>query len=251
MRVKNVSGSTKTYVGQQLTNNQEYDIPAQDLHKWQGDTLVITDGSSGALLIGDGTAYKAAGAEAINFLLGADTTPKDTDGSIIQRPKAAKAGWSYQLHGISIATSTIGGFYNKDDAGNDLGFVTLKLYDVNGTEITTQGTADTDCVKTQVDWCVNHEMEIIGGSLYQSEPPTTDIYFWCKAAPGIANIMFAQGGINLKNVGIGGAINADGRASKYLHPSVPVAGVNKFRLIFKHNAGVKHNTQMLFDLFKP
>ena len=251
MRVKNNSGSTKIYLGQELANQQTYDIPAQDLHKWQGDDDVIADGSSGDLLIGDGSVYKVAGAEAINFLLGVDTIPKDADGSIIQRPKAAKAGWSYQLHGVAIKTSDLSGFYNKNDSESDLGFTTIKLYNSSGTEITDQSTADTDCVKTVIDWCTNHEMEIIGGALYQSTPPDSDLYFWCKAAPGIANIMFVQGGVNLKLVGSGGIVNADGRASKYMHPTVPVSGINKFRLTFKHAAGVKHEMQMLFELFKP
>jgi hypothetical protein len=251
MKIKNATISSGVWAGQTIAAGSYYTIPQAELHRWQNDSTVLADLSSGSLLLNDDTNDIPDVATAINFLLGKDTTPKDVEGSPILRQKAAKAGWYYQLHGLEFTTSTIGGFHNKDKDGNDLGFVSMKLYDINGTEITDQPTADSSCVKTQIDWMVNHEMEIIGASLFQNTAPATDIRLWVVAAPGIANLNFVQGGANLKFAGTGHAINADGRVAKYLHPSIPMAGVNKFRMVLKHDAGIKHGAMFLFDLFRP
>jgi len=69
MRVKNTS-TEKTYCGQTLATNQEYDIQSTELTRWQSDDSVVADLSTGLLLVGDGNTYQTAGAQAVNYLLG-------------------------------------------------------------------------------------------------------------------------------------------------------------------------------------
>ena len=71
------------------------------------------------------------------------------------------------------------------------------------------------------------------------------------AAPGIADIHFGTGGINLKHFPAGSIGDADGESAKYMHPTNPVAGANKFRLILEHEVGMQHTFQIIFRLFKP
>lgn len=70
MRVKNISGTTQIWVGQTLTDDQEYDIPVQDITNWQSNDKVIVDLAAETLLIGDSNTYKATPSEAIAFLMG-------------------------------------------------------------------------------------------------------------------------------------------------------------------------------------
>jgi hypothetical protein len=70
MRVRNDTGLTKTWAGQQLTNGQEYDIEANELNKWRTNDVVIQDISSLDLAVGDGATYQATSAAAISFFLG-------------------------------------------------------------------------------------------------------------------------------------------------------------------------------------
>jgi hypothetical protein len=249
MRVKNMSGESQVWVGQTIEDGATYDIEAGELFKWQQDDDVMSDLSSGDLEIGDGTSYKAPGAAAIQFLLGADTLPKDATGRPISRIAITQDGFAAQFHAIGFCTSKLNAVYNKDDAGNDLGFATAKFYDSEGVELTTQEDIDTDCVKTVISWMPTHDYDIVGGQLMQSGPPSTNIYLWVKALPGILNLMFAQGGMNLKLAGQGGIADFDGRASKFL-PYTGGAGTNKFQLIMKHDAGVQHELQLVFELFK-
>ena len=181
--------------------------------------------------------------------------PKDTSDVPLSRTTVTKIGWHFQLHSIEITTAKWNGFHNKKINPitlviSDLGFVTYKLFDASQAQITDEANI-ADARITQMDWCVDHEMEIVGAIFSQNNAPTTDIYMWTFAAPGIANVPFGQGGLNLKLIGTGGTVDADGKAAKYLHPSIPMAGINKFRTILKHDAGVQHTFQLSYKLFKP
>lgn len=172
----------------------------------------------------------------------------DSQGRKITKPAATSIlSGAYQLHAVEFTTSKLNSIYNKNDSGVDLGFSTVKLYKEDGSEITTEGEENL-AVKTVVDWMTTHPLEIIGGSLYHAVPPTSDCRMWIVAAPGILNVTFGQGGINLKHVGAGSTVRADGRATKYL-PIVP-GGINKMRLTFRHSQGLVYNAMMLFELFK-
>lgn len=250
MRVKNVSGVTKVYVGQTLTNNQEYDIPNSDLFKWQDDSTVIADLAALTLLIGDGVTYKSTASEATKFLLEVDSTPKDASGRPLSRIATTVDGWHYQPHWVEFETSKLGSVYNKNESEADLGFTTIKFYDSNNAELTEQAAIDSNCVKTVVTWMPTHDYEIIAAKVFQTTTPNTDVRFWVVGLPGIANIRFAQGGINLRFLGLGAAVDTDGRSSKYLKYNNPIPGTNKFQVVLIHNAGLQHKVAMLWEIYK-
>lgn len=249
MRVKNDSGSNQTWVGQTINNQATYDIQASELHLWQADSKVLTDLGNLDLLIGDGTTYKSTSAEAINYLLGADTTPKDLSGRPIQRAAATIDGWHYQINSLEITTSDKDGYYHKDENGDDIGFVTHKIYDSNGTEIT-DAANEGNAVKTCVWFRPSHSYELIGAIFSQNSVPSTNMRLWVTGLPGIYNVKFGNGGINLKHLGSGTFQVADGRASKYLAYNSQAVDANSLKLTIKHDAGTQHTFQLHFELYR-
>ncbi len=177
--------------------------------------------------------------------------PVDAEGASVSRGKAAKAGWKAQFHSIRISTATVGGVYNKNKSGQDIGFCTYTMYDVNG-----QVTADVvQCVKTVVTWEPTHNMEIVGGRLLQRSAPTTDVWMYVTAAAHIpaqygGSVTFTDGGINLYDVGDGGETDFDGRAAKFVAYD-PINHSGRFEILLKHDAGVQHSFSLIFELFKP
>lgn len=249
MRVKNNKETSDTWAGMTIAAAGEYDLQASEIFKWQSDDKVIADLTSGDLLIGDGVNYKSGASDAVNFLIGADTEPRDVTGRKIVRSAITNEGWAAQFHALSFQTSKLNSVYNKDENGNDLGFTSLKLYDANGAEIT-DAQNEASAVKTVVDWQPNHDFDIVGGQLFQAAAPSEDVYLWVIALPGILNLKFSQGGVNLKLSGGGGIADFDGRASKFM-PYNGGMGTNKFRLVIKHSAGFQHELQLVLEIFKP
>lgn len=198
------------------------------------------------------------GQEAIDYLVVIERSNyynKDSNGSDLSRGKITTTGWHLQMHAVEVNVGTWNGFRNMSIdpttlVETDHGFVTFKLFDSGRAQITNPLLFATACY-TQIDWTTNHEAGIIGAIFTQAGPPASDIYMYTIGAPGIANIRFGTGGINLKCIGIGGVIDADGKAEKYIHPSLPMPGLNKFRTIFKHNAATQHQCQIIYKIFKP
>lgn len=174
----------------------------------------------------------------------------DEEGATISRPKAAKKGWKAQFHSIRISTSTENGVYSKKRDGTDTGFCTYTMKDSQG-EVTID---PQQCVETIVTWEPQHDMEIVGGQALQKEPPNSNIWMWVTAAAHIpemfgGNITFTEGGINLQDIGVGGVVDFDGRASKYIKYD-PQNHSGTFEICLKHNAGVQHSFTLIFELFK-
>jgi hypothetical protein len=249
MRVKNDSGSEQIWCGQTIANGSHYDVSVGELFKWQSDDKVITDVGNLDLLVGDGSSYKDNSSDAINFLLGIDTTPKDLSGRPIQRSAATIDGWHYQINSIEITTADKDGYYHKDENGNDIGFITHKIYDSNDAEIT-DAANEGNAVKTCVWFRPNHSHEIIGAIFSQASAPNSNIRMWVTGLPGIYNIKFGNGGINLKHIGVGTFQIANGRASKYLAYNAQVVDANSFKLTLKHDQGAQHTFQIHFELYK-
>lgn len=181
-------------------------------------------------------------------------TPKDADGAQIIRPKAAKAGWAYQMHSTSFYTSQLDSVFSyKINPVTRLrtptGFITSKFYDADNVELTEPPQMNR-CVWSVYDWCPNFEMELIGGKLTQRVSPDTDVYLWMHLAPGILNYPFLEGGVNLELVNSASMIVADGRVSKYMHPTLPMPGLNKFRTTILHPPGFVHEMQCIYEFFK-
>lgn len=175
--------------------------------------------------------------------------PVDDDGAMYVRRKQTKAGWNYQVHVLEITTAS-GVKNDKIDpvtlVKSSLGFCTFKMYDVNREETVVPALA----VTTVVDWMVNYDMEIIGAILAQGSAPASDLYLHIYGAPGIANIPFTTGGLNLKHYSNGAMPEADSGATKFLSATLPVAGANKFRIICDHGLGVQHSFSLAFRIFK-
>jgi hypothetical protein len=255
--VKNTHATeTQSWVGQDIDAGEYFLIETNKLHRWQQDTAFLIDLASGLAVIAsandsneDITDYSAA----LNYLNNTIVEERDSDGASLSRTKVTQTGWQFHLQGVEFATSTLASIVNKDKDGDDLGFSTIKLYDDEDTEITVQATADTECVKTVVDWEPTFDYEVIGGAIKMTQDTTEDIYVYVIAVPDLTP---AQGGsknfvccVNMKFIKGGDEVKADGRSSKRLDYNATYH-TNKMRIIMTHDAGIKCDFLMVFEMFK-
>jgi hypothetical protein len=177
----------------------------------------------------------------------------DTDGATIHRAKAAKAGWTYHMTAPEFTTSLLGSLYHKDISLNNLNEASVKFYDANNTELTTQESCDTDCVKTVFTFEPTWDYEIIGGTIKTANDVTDDVRVWVVAVPDVpanmggSKIMVQN--VNLKYVDPNNGIEADGRASKYMAYNATYH-TNKLQLIVRHPAGHKLAMMMAFEVYR-
>lgn len=254
--IHNVSGGEKTYRGVPIADNAYYLIEGANLTWYQTSDDIMADLASDEIrMSADGASdYSTSPAANISFLLGSAPYPTDTDGAQLTRTKMTKTGWHYQCNAVQWETSKLSSNYNKDKAGSDLGFSAIKFYDDEDTELTVQGDLDTDCVKTVITFEATHDIEIIGGILYQSEQPATAVRIWVTAVPDLTveqggSVPFCQGGINLAMMGTGQIYSVDGRTPKHM-PYNATYHTNKFEITCLHGAGVQHEIMMVFQLFR-
>jgi hypothetical protein len=176
----------------------------------------------------------------------------DTDGAPLSRIKVAPTGWSFNYRMIEIQLSTVGGISNLDVNGNDVGDASIKLYDANNTLITDpaqQGNA----VKTVVDLEPPYNICVAGGCLRMDTKPASDVTLNVIAVPDVpaqygGSKVFIQN-VNLTYIYGTIGLNADGRAAKQLNYDV-VHHTNKFRFIFKHDAGYQFWCAILMEIYK-
>jgi hypothetical protein len=175
----------------------------------------------------------------------------DTDGAAIVRVKAAQKGWTFNMVGIEAATSTLNSLYSKHFDGTTRSSLTCKYYDVSDVEITDPAN-QLNAVKMVLDYEPTYNYEIIGGKIQQASIPGSDLRVWVVAVPDIPS---GSGGskemascVNLKFIQPGDAVNADGRASKFMTYDATYH-TNKLRFIFKHAAGLQHNVSILLETF--
>jgi hypothetical protein len=188
------------------------------------------------------------------------STPKDSDGSPLQRIKITTTGWHYRLHGVEFETSKLSSIEENKASGAAFGFTALKFYKLdNGSEVEITGGdlnqtfLDANCVKTVMDWEPTHDYEILGGLLKQIEKPTENVRVWVVGVPDVPE---AYGGskefvtnVNMLYIGDLDGVKVDGRAPKYLTYSSSLH-TNKMRLIVRHSVGFKHKIMMVFEIFK-
>lgn len=246
------------YAGQEIQNGAYYQIQGNEALAFrQSETLLTDIASTIAIVSTEGNANghlspSAGLAQLFKNLVSVEQVDPDT-GMVSISPKWAPAGWLQVYHEIEFKTSQIGSVHDKDKDNVDLGFTTLKFFDVNDVELTDQNVIDTDCVLTQIDFMPDHDYSIKSGQIAQIESPTSPLYVWAFAAPGIANTIFCEGGINLEYVGPKTLVGLDGTAASrlnYSHPQLGAgAGTNKIRFICRHNAGLKHRIQIIFEYF--
>jgi hypothetical protein len=255
--VKNDTGSAKTWVGQEIAAGTYHLIPTNDEMAWANDAVLYTAILDAEAIVSNTNSsggHITDAVQAINFLK--DIVPMDVDGSPLYRMKITKTGWHYQVHSMEFTTSKLNSVYDKNSAETSFGFHTLKFYKADGSEITSGVQADLDayCVKTIIDWEPAFDVELIGGTLYQSAIPTTNIRMWVTALPDIpvaygGSVPFVTGGLNLKLMELGRVLDIDGKTPKLL-PYSATNHTNKMRIILTHDAGVQHDLLMMYKLFR-
>jgi hypothetical protein len=250
--IKNNTQSEQNWL-RTFAPGEEYTVPTDNslIQKYSVLESVLVAIANGDASIGNGTEFFSSVSDQLNWLKNIDSSPRDADGAVINRVKAAKAGWKAQFHSMRITTATASGVVSKKRDGTDVGFCTYTMKDANGDTTAVVG----DCVETIVTWEPSHDMELVGGQLLQKEPPTSDILMWVTAAAHIpaqygGSIAFTEGGINLADIGIGGVVNFDGRVSKFIAYDATYHS-GRFEIALKHSAGVQHSFTITFELFKP
>jgi hypothetical protein len=260
-KFKNNKTEVDTWVGMMIEPSAYYEIEDRELFRWQNNSKVLSDIASGNGIINNGSEDIVDIAKAINFLKDSDSSPRDSDGSPLQRAKVTNTGWHLQLHGIEFETSKLSSERSKKPDNTDFGFLSMKFYKlVEGVETIISGAdlnqefLDSNCVKTIVEWEPTHDIEVVGGFLKQIVIPSEDIRTWVVAAPDVPAV---YGGskpfcvnINLRYLGLEDGLRVDGRASKSMTYSA-IYHTTKLQLIFRHPAGFKHSLHMIFEIFKP
>lgn len=233
--------------------NEQYTIPNDNslVAKYATLDVLLTAIANGEASIGNGTNYFTTVNDQLNWLKQVEPDPRDLDSRILVRTVAAKAGWTYQLNSPEFETSKLGSLLHDDVNGNALNQCTLKFYDTNNVELTTQQDCDTSCVKTVLDFEPPFDYEIVGGTIKPLAQITTDVRCWVTAVPDIAaptgsKVMVQD--VNLKFVTPENGIVADGKVSKYLAYSNTYHS-NKLRVTLKHPAGEKHKVAIWFYIF--
>ena len=250
--IKNNTGATGTWVGQELADQEYYLIQPQELFSWQTDNQVELDVAGGSLVVSNDGAVTGdlSATEGLNFLLGLDLNPRDSDNAKMFRIKQAKKGATYEARFIQFETSVLNSLVNLQADGSDWGDCTLKFYkDDSGTmvEITTQGELDTDCICTVLDFEPPYDYELIGGQAFSKGTPSEDYLMHCVGVPDVPAVM---GGskpmISNANFKYWNRYKIDGRTSKSMIYDATYH-TNKMRKIIHHPAGGKLEFQILFE----
>lgn len=258
--IKNTDSVSNVYAGQTIEPAASYTVQDIERYSWATSDLLIEHIAIGKAQVNDGISDIAGVSNQISYLKQLDLTPRDSDGSPLNRTKITQSGWHYQLHGLEFETSVLSSEFSKKADNSNYGFTSMKFYKLDGSsevEITggdlNQTFLDSNCVKTIVDWEPNHDIELIGALLKIASIPTEDIRMW---AIGVPDVPEAYGGskpfatnINIRYLGLEEGVRVDGRVSKLMVYSASYH-TSKMRLIFRHPTGFKHKFHMIFELFK-
>ncbi len=257
--IKNTTGSTVTYLGQDIAASAYYQIQSAEEIAWSNLSVLLTDIGSGDAVVAkddDGTKDISDVNDGVNYLKDIENLPSDADGVPLSRTKITQSGWHFQAHVFEFTTSKLASTYSKDIDDDDLGFLTIKYYDSSDVELVagTQAELDSDCVLTVIDWEPDYNYEIIGGTLYQSVVPSTDVRLWILAVPDLTpaqggSIPFVEGGLNLKHMGTGPIVDLDGKTPKLMSYDATYH-TNKFRFTTRHNAGAQCPLMIMFKIFE-
>lgn len=195
--------------------------------------------------------------------MGAHTIPeRDQSGRQISKMAIATKGATYSSFGIEFTTSTLSSQVCKKISfdGSNIPFldddlshiVSFKLYDASKNEITLQAN-EGNAVLTAIEFELQNEsIELIAGRLLQSTKPTTNMRLFVTAVP---DVPYAYGGqkqmvrgINLKLLDQN-ALDSNGRASKYLTFDA-TNHTSKLGIYLAHDAGVKHELNVIMDMYR-
>lgn len=176
-----------------------------------------------------------------------DEIQKDAENAPLQRLKMAPSGWTYNIRGMEIKTSTTE-IINRDALDSQMSDATVKLFDVNGVEITDPAGYNL-AVKTQIDLTPNYDYEIVGVTAKILSTPASSVSLSVIAVP---ELPYAYGGsrvmvqnVNFKFITAESKIEADGRTSKRL--SLPYTTL---RFSLYHQAGEQHEIGIYLEHYK-
>lgn len=164
----------------------------------------------------------------------------DIDGVPFYRLKVSKDGWNFNSINFDATTGVLNSLVDEDKNGNDRGYASIKFFDSNAVELTTQASIDSDCVKTQIDFEAPFDIELIGGKIMVASNPMSNCRLHVIIAPDIpkengGSKLFIEG-LNLKLTGSIASI--DGRTPKLLTYDATYHK-SKIRLDFCHDIGCK------------
>lgn len=254
--IHNISGSQKTYRGFVIEDDVFFQIPTNQIIQFAGDSATLAAiASSEIKMSSDGITNIDDVGKQLSFLRDDFLFDVDSEGRQVTRQAAAKAGWTILIHNIELETSNLTGLYSKDYLGNDSNGLSVKFYDINNTELTTQGSIDTDCVKTELIFKPNYDYEILGGNVFHVEEPATDVRLWCIGGMlegGAAYVKEMIRGVNFRYISVGDHIKIDGRTTKYMKKDTVGAPyqTNQLKFIIKHNAGLKFKISIAIEYFR-
>lgn len=194
------------------------------------------------------------------------TTPRDPDGSPIYKYKVTQTGWSLSGRCVSWKAGKYNSLENKTDLGDDIGDASLKFYSAAGTQLSFQQAGyetetveefqlrlDQNCVKTIMDFEPFTDYDILGASLFVTNPNNSVGMLWATAAPHIPFNMggskpMLTGGLDLSFFGDKTKFVLDGRGVKRMTYNA-VDHRSKIRCTLKHGLGATLGLQILFDTF--
>ena len=200
---------------------------------------------------------------------------RDDSGREVIRTAATDKGWAYLAHPIEFETSNINSVFSENWKGESRGECSLRFYDDQGAELTTQNDIDSSCVETRLTIKLGHDFDIVSGKLEQHQQPLgnngklTDLRLYTLIGifdqngvafdpdgPGTAwseQVTEFVGGVNLKYFNTNQELQTDGRAGKKLfqivNDQIPF-DQNQMQLILKHEAGFKHELMVILEYFR-
>jgi hypothetical protein len=256
LQIKNITEEDIIVNYIKIDAGQTYDVPFNDELSWANNNEVIQYISNNSLkIIKNGTEYNTI-VEQLSALQGTLVKldeSRDSDGVPLQRLKIAANGAKFKTHHIYFKTSDLDSLKERKEDGTSYDYSTLKLFDINGIEITDSAN-EGDAVKTVVEFEPPFTYEIIGGGIYQASVPASSLIVHAIFAPTIpeaygGQIHFINEG-HLEMMGTGKVVDIDGYVPKKInYDSVNHSG--RFNFVFHHAAGLQHELLMFIKIFVP
>jgi len=246
-KVKNIDDELHTYNGQDIAAGATYTIADSERIAWTSNADLLADVANEKAEVWDSVGAVSGLSAQIDWLKGQDCHPEDSDGANLARLKITKTGWGLQCHAIQLETSKLSSVYSKDADGDDYGFASLKFYNASDEELTEQSAIDSGCVRTDLLWEPDYDIEMIGGELWQQTAPTGNVYMWFFHE--YSGHEFCSGGMNAKFIPAPGCKKMDGRAPKLLPYN---ATYHTGRMVFRcrHSIGAQHKLMLVLEFFK-
>lgn len=284
--LKNTTSSDLTIAGQLIAAFGQYTIQVVEDKKFSEDDFLISKISSGEIVVNDGISDLSI-SSAVLYLQGSfprqiEISDKDGDTDGIKvTTKYAPDGFYQRLHEIEFTTSTVGGAIHDKDMNNvDTGYSSCDFFeDVAGVETLmvspTQTDLDTKCIRTDYKFMPDVDYMVKSGVVTHQEiidiGVKGEIYMWGSMldvdpslnAFGLFPIEVLGGGMAMSFVNARTPVGLKGvNGTMLYHAAVtnpaggdPIAmppglGTNRIKFVMRHNVGVKHRFQAIFEIFK-